>query len=54
VFGDIHKSKDSIAKELKQVQNKLETIDLTRLNMTEASLQKEYNDVLKKEEIFWY
>jgi len=39
---------------LKQVQHKLETIDSTHLTMTEASLQKEYNDVLRQEEILWY
>jgi len=54
VFGDIHKRKGTLAEKLKQVQHKLETVDSNRLNMTEASLQKKYNDVLKQEEIIWY
>jgi hypothetical protein len=32
----------------------LKMVDSTHLIMTEASLQKEYNDVLKQEEILWY
>jgi len=39
---------------LKHVQQKLETIYSTHLIMTEASLQKEYNDVLMQEKILWY
>jgi hypothetical protein len=54
VFGDIHKRKSTLAEKLKQVQQKLETVDSTHLTMTEASLQKEYNDVSKQEEILWY
>jgi hypothetical protein len=54
VFGDIHKRKGTLAEKLKQVQQKLESVDSTRLIMTEVSLQKEYNDVLKQEEILWY
>ena len=54
VFGDIHKRKGTLAEKLKQVQHLLETVDSTHLMMTEASLQKEYNDVLKQEEILWY
>jgi len=54
VFGDIHKRKGTLAEKLKQVQHKLETVDSTYLNMIEASLQKEYNDVLKQEEILRY
>jgi len=54
VFGDIHKRKSTLAEILKQVQHKLETVDSTHLTMTEASLQKEYNDVLRHKEIRWY
>jgi len=54
VFGDIHKKKGTLAKKLKQVQHMLETVDSTHLIMTEVSLQKEYNDVLKQEEILGY
>jgi len=54
VFGDINKRKSTLAEKLKQVQHKLETVDSTHLTMTKASLQKEYNDVLRQEEILWY
>ena len=47
VFGDIHKRKGTLVEKLKQVQHKLETVDSTHLNIIEASLQKEYNDVWK-------
>lgn len=54
VFVDINRRKLGLEKKIKQIQTRLETVDSARVSLMEASLQKQYNDVLKQEEILWF
>lgn len=54
IFGNIFRKKRSLEGRLKDVQKRLEICDSIRLSMIEAEIWKEFNDVLKQEEILWY
>lgn len=54
VFGNIFKRKRTLESRIKGIQRSLERADILSLVLLEADLRKEYNDVLKQEEMLWY
>lgn len=54
VFGNIFKHKRSLEACLRGIQCTLEHTDIPNLAMLERDIHKEYNEVLKQEEILWY
>lgn len=53
-FGNIFKHKRALEARMRGVQRTLEHLDILNLAMLEKDLHKEYNEVLKQEEILWY
>jgi ribonuclease HI len=53
-FGNIRKNKVQLERRLKGVQNALERVDSARLVYLERDLQREYDLILRQEEIHWY
>lgn len=53
-FGNIFKRKRNLEARLKGLQKSLETCGDLRLTALEAEIQKEYQDVLKQEELLWF
>lgn len=51
-FGNIFKHKRNLESQLKGIQLVLESCDDLRPTLLEAEIQKEYQDVLKQEELF--
>lgn len=54
IFGNIFQRKHTLEARLKGIQRSLESVDDLRLTLLEKDLQKDYNDVLKQEELLWY
>lgn len=54
VFGNIINKKLTLAARLRGIQRTLERSDILGLLLLEVVLQREYNDVLKQEEMLWY
>lgn len=54
VFGNIFASKKRLEARLKGVQRKLESIDSTRLVYLQKELLQDYENILFREEAFWF
>lgn len=54
IFGNIFKRKRALEARMRGIQRTLECSDILNLAMLEKELHKEYNDVLKQEELLWY
>lgn len=54
VFGNIFKRKRALESRLWGIQRTLEHTEILNLAMLEKDIHKEYNEVLKQEELLWY
>jgi hypothetical protein len=54
IFGNIRKRKGQIERRLKGIQNALERVDSATLHYLQRDLQREYDMILRQEEIHWY
>lgn len=54
VFGNIFRKKKKLEVRIRGIQRRLEKVDILRLVLLEKELQKEYNEVLRQEEMLWY
>ncbi|KAG7585751.1 Pentatricopeptide repeat [Arabidopsis thaliana x Arabidopsis arenosa] len=54
VFGDVHRKKESLANQIKEVQDLLDLNQSDQLLQTEESLLKEFEAVLEQEEMIWF
>lgn len=54
MFGNIFKKKRILEGRIKGVQEKLERGNSLSLALLERDLQKEYSDMLRQEELFWF
>lgn len=53
-FGNIFKRKRILENRIQGIQHALESTDSLGLIHLEADLQKEFNEVLKQEELMWF
>jgi hypothetical protein len=53
-FGNIRRKKEQLERRLNDIQSALERVDSARLVYLQRDLQKEYDLILRQEELHWY